>query len=58
MKFSGKMYFKIILKVPKKQGFALSLEDTFLEKPQWAGGGGGGQFDAPGILGLIACAFV
>ena len=26
----------------KKQGFNLSLEDTFLEKPQGEGGGGGG----------------
>ena len=29
----------IILKVTKNQGFTLSLEDTFLEKPQE------GQFD-------------
>ena len=34
MKFSGKMCFKIISKVTKKQGFTLSLEDTFFEKPQ------------------------
>ena len=36
MKFSGKMSLMIILKVKKKQqqGFTLSLEDTFLEKPQ------------------------
>ena len=36
MKFSGKMRFKIILKVTKKkkQGFTISLEDTFFEKPQ------------------------
>ena len=33
----------IILKVTKKQGFILSLEDTFFEKPQ----GGGGQIDSP-----------
>ena len=26
--------FMIILKVTKKQGFTLSLKDTFLEKPQ------------------------
>lgn len=34
----------IILKITKKQGFALSLEDKFFEKPQggWGGGGGGG----------------
>ena len=34
MKFSGKMCFKIILKVTKNQGSTLSLEDTFFEKPQ------------------------
>ena len=34
MKFSGKMYLMTILKVTKNQGFNLSLEDTFLEKPQ------------------------
>ena len=34
----------IILKVTENQGFTLSLEDTFFEKPQ---GGGGGQFDLP-----------
>ena len=34
MKFSGKMRFKIILKVKKKQGFTISLKDTFFEKPQ------------------------
>ena len=36
MKFSGKMCFEIILKVTKNQGFTLSLEDTFFEKPQGA----------------------
>ena len=40
MKVSGKMYFKMILKVTKNQGYTLSLEDTFFEKPQ-----GGGQID-------------
>ena len=34
VKFSGKMRLMIILKVIKKQGFTLSLEDTFFEKPQ------------------------
>ena len=34
MKFSGKMSLMIVLKVTKKQSFTLSLEDTFLEKPQ------------------------
>ena len=41
MKFSGKMCLKIILKVTKNQGFTLSLEDTFFEKPHdggWEGG--------------------
>ena len=35
MKFSGKMCLVIIFKVTEKQGFTFSLEDTFLEKPQW-----------------------
>ena len=50
MKFPGKMCFEITLKVTKKQGFTLSFEDTFFEKPQE-----GGQSDTPpppGILGL------
>ena len=36
MKFSGKMWLTIILKVThtKKEGFTLSLEDPFFEKPQ------------------------
>ena len=34
MKFAGKMWFMIILKVTKNQGFPLSLEDIFYEKPQ------------------------
>ena len=38
MKFSGKMCLMIILKVTKNQGFTLSLEDTFFEKPQGVGG--------------------
>ena len=37
MKFSGKMRFKIILKVTKKHGFTLSIEDTFFKKPQGVG---------------------
>ena len=41
MKFLGKMYFKIILKVTRNQGLTLSPKDTFFEKPQ----GGGGQID-------------
>ena len=31
MKFSGKMWLMIMLKVTKNQGFTLSLEDTILE---------------------------
>ena len=48
MKFSGKMCLKLILKVTKNQGFTLSLEETFFEKPQ------GGQTDPPppAFLGL------
>ena len=34
-KSSGKMWLMIIKKVTKNQGFTLSLEDTFFEKPQW-----------------------
>ena len=34
MKFSGKILLIIIVKVTKNQAFALSLEDTFVEKPQ------------------------
>ena len=34
MKFSGKMWLMIILRVTKNQGFTLSLKDTFFEKPQ------------------------
>ena len=36
------MCLKIILKVTKNQGFSLSLEDKFFEKPQ-----GGDQIDRP-----------
>ena len=34
MKFSEKMCLTIILKLTKNQGFTLSLEDKFFEKPQ------------------------
>ena len=44
MKFSEKVWLMIILKVTKEHGFALSLENTFLERPQ------GGC--APVFLGL------
>ena len=40
MKFSGKMCFKIIFKVTKSQGFTLSLEDAFFEKPRGERGEG------------------
>ena len=42
MKFSGKMCLMIILKVTKKQGFIIIIEDTFFEKPQ-----GGVKLTAP-----------
>ena len=45
MRFAGKICLMIILKVTKKQGFPLSLEDTFFKKQQ-GGGGGGGQIDS------------
>ena len=49
MKFSGKMWLMIVLKVTKNQGFTLSLENTFLEKPQ------GCQIDpTSALLGLSA----
>ena len=37
MRFSGKMRLMIILKVTKKHGFSLSLENTFWEKPRGGG---------------------
>ena len=55
MKFSGKMCLMIILKVTKNQGFTLSLEDIFFEKPQ------GGQIDLPplpAVLGLKLCGYI
>ena len=48
MKISGKMWLLIILKVTKKQGFTLFLEDTSFEKPQK-----GGSNWPPAVLGLI-----
>ena len=42
----------------KKLGLHLSLEDTFLEKPQAGGGGGVGQFDPPAVLGLNIRTFI
>ena len=46
MKFSRKMLFMIALKVISNQGFTLSLQDKYLEKPQ------GGQIDPQVFLGL------
>ena len=43
MKFSGKLCAMIILKVTKKQGFMLTLENTVFEKTQRGGGWGGGR---------------
>ena len=55
MKFSGKMYFKIILKFTKNQGSALSIEDTFFRKPQDPPKN---QLDpTPGRLGLTGILF-
>ena len=34
MKFAGKRWLVIILKVAKKQGFSLSIENTYFEKTQ------------------------
>ena len=39
MKLSGKMCLMIISKVTKSQGFILSLENTFFEKPYGGEGG-------------------
>ena len=39
MKFSGKMWLIIILKITKNQGFTLSLEDAFFIKSQERMGG-------------------
>ena len=40
------MLFMIALKVTSNQGFTLSLQDKYLEKPQ------GGQIDPQAFLGL------
>ena len=48
MKFSGKMWLMIILKITKSQGFTFPLEDTFFEKPQ------GSNWLPPAVLGLRA----
>ena len=47
------MWLKIILKVTKKQGFTLSLEYVFFEKPQESEGRGGGMVKtSPTVRGL------
>ena len=49
MNFSEKVWFMMILKVTKKQGFTLSLSrKDSLEKEQ--GWGGGGQIDPPSLF--------
>ena len=50
MKFSGKMWPIIILKITKNQGFTLSLEDTFFEEPR---GESNWLPPFPAVLGLI-----
>ena len=49
MTFLGKMWLIIILKITKKQGFTISLEDTYFGKTQ-----GSGQIEPlPAVLGSI-----
>ena len=55
MTFSVKMCLSIILKVRKNQGFTLSLEDTFFEKPQ---GGVKLTPSPPAVLGLKPVGFL
>ena len=40
MKFSGKTCHMIVLKVNKNQAFTLSLQDTFLKRPEGGRMGG------------------
>ena len=47
MKFSGKMFLMITLKVTKNQGFTLTLKHTVLGKPKW-----GDQTDPLAFSGL------
>ena len=51
MKFSRKMFLKIISKVTRNQGFTLSLENPFSQKPQ----GGGVKLTHPVVWGLSVC---
>ena len=46
MKFSGKMWLMIILKIAK---IYLSVTDIFLEKPQGGEGEGVGELTAPAV---------
>ena len=46
MKFLEKMRLMIRLKVTKNQGFTLSLENKFLQKPQ-----GASKWPLPALLG-------
>ena len=48
MKYSGKMYFGIKLKVTKTQGYTPTLENTIYEKPPR--GGGRVQIDPPSLF--------
>ena len=52
MKFSGKICFKVILKVTKNQGFSIFLEDTLSEKPQGEGQVEHSPPSPPAVLGL------
>ena len=51
MKFSGKVFFKIILKVTKNQDFSHSLEDAFFKNRE------GGQFDTPSYFKVTSLCF-
>ena len=55
MKFSGKMWLMIILKVAKYQGFTLSLEDRYFKKPQVGGIKMTLPPSPPAVLGLNNC---
>ena len=50
MKFSRKMFLKIISKVTRNQGFTLSLENPFSQKRQ-----GGVKLTHPVVWGLSVC---
>ena len=52
IRFSGKMWLMIILKVTKNQGFTLSLEDTYFEKPQGRGSDWNPSPPSPAVLRL------